>query len=169
METKDITVEKIAGFRLPRYKELPDVGLYLEQVTKYINSFLEPLGCVEITPSMISNYVKKKLIDSPQKKQYNASQLAELFFVVLAKNVLSIDNIGVMFDMMKEKYTHPVAYDYFCTEFEARLFYVFGIAEEPEPTGKTSSEIKMMLDEVITAMTNVIHLEYCFASRSKEK
>lgn len=159
-----MTVENIVEFRLPRYKELPDVGLYLEQVTKYINSFLEPLGCMEITPSMISNYVKKGLIKSPVKKQYDASQLAELFFVVLAKSVLSIDNIGIMFDMMQEKYTHPVAYDYFCTEFENRLFYVFGIKEEVKPTGVTTSEVKSMLDEIITAMTNVIHLEFCFSS-----
>ncbi len=162
MENRNITTERMAEFRLPRYKELPDVGLYLEQVVKYINGFLEPLGCLEITPSMVSNYVKKKLIDSPVKKQYNASQLAELFFVALAKSVLSIDNIGIMFDLMKKTYTHPVAYDYFCTEFENRIFYIFGIKEKVAPSGVTTSEIKNMLDEVIGAMVNIIHLEYCF-------
>lgn len=162
MENKNIPTEKIAEFRLPRYQELPDVGLYLEQVVKYINGFLEPLGCMEITPSMISNYVKKKLINSPVKKQYNASQIAELFFVALAKSVLSIDNIGIMFDLMKETYSHSMAYDYFCTEFENRIFYIFGIKEKAAPSGVTTSEIKNMLDEVIGAMANIIHLEYCF-------
>ena len=42
-------------FRMPRYREIPDVGLYLDQTVKYINRFLAPLGCEEITPSMVSN------------------------------------------------------------------------------------------------------------------
>ena len=61
-------MNSIKTFRMPRYHELPNVGLYLEQTAKYINSFLAPLGCMEITTSMISNYVKKKLIDGPVKK-----------------------------------------------------------------------------------------------------
>ena len=62
--------EPIRGFRLPRYAEIPTVGLYLEQTIKYINGFLAPLGCLELTGSMVSNYVKKGLIPAPVKKQY---------------------------------------------------------------------------------------------------
>jgi hypothetical protein len=29
--------EKIAAFNLPTYREIPNVGLYLDQVSKYIN------------------------------------------------------------------------------------------------------------------------------------
>ena len=49
----------IQEFRFPKYEEIPDVGLFLEQVTKYVSGFLEPLGdTITITSSMISNYVK---------------------------------------------------------------------------------------------------------------
>ena len=48
----------IKTFRLPRFREIPDMGLYLDQTVKYINRFLEPLGGMEITSSMVSNYVK---------------------------------------------------------------------------------------------------------------
>ena len=51
-------MKTIEGFRLPRYREIPNVGLYLEQVAKYINGYLNVLGYADITPSMISNYVK---------------------------------------------------------------------------------------------------------------
>ena len=78
-------------FRLPRYREIPDVGLYLDQTVKYINPFLAPLGFAEITPSMVSNYVKKGYIKSPVRKQYDAVQIAYLFFIAVAKNVLSMD------------------------------------------------------------------------------
>ena len=44
-------------FHLPRYQEIPDVGLYLEQTAKYIDSYLSPLEDISITGSMISNYV----------------------------------------------------------------------------------------------------------------
>lgn len=45
-------------YRMPRYKEIPNVGLYLEQTVKYINECLAPIE-ISITPSMLSNYVKK--------------------------------------------------------------------------------------------------------------
>ena len=28
----------IAPFRLPRYAQIPDIGLYLEQVVRYVNA-----------------------------------------------------------------------------------------------------------------------------------
>ena len=34
----------IEKFRLPRYNEIPNVGLYLDQVTKYIDDYLKPIG-----------------------------------------------------------------------------------------------------------------------------
>ena len=87
---KEVKASRVQQFRLPRYQELPDVGLYLEQTTKYLNSFLAPLGCLEITSSMISNYVKKGLIANPVKKQYGREQIAYLFFIAVAKSVLSL-------------------------------------------------------------------------------
>lgn len=61
-------IEAIDGFRLPRYAQIPDVGLYLEQVVRYVNTHLAPLGEPELTSSMVSNYVKQGLISSPIKK-----------------------------------------------------------------------------------------------------
>jgi len=63
----------IEHFKLPRYHELPTVGLYLEQTITYINDCLAPLGDITVTSSMISNYVKKGYIERPIKKQYYAN------------------------------------------------------------------------------------------------
>ena len=71
-------IEDINGFRLPRYTQIPDVGLYLEQVVRYVNAHLAPLGEPELTSSMVSNYVKQGLIPSPVKKSYAAEHLARL-------------------------------------------------------------------------------------------
>ena len=59
----------MSSFHLPRYAELPNVGLYLEQTTTYINVCLLPLGCMEITASMVSNYVKKGFVAKQIKKK----------------------------------------------------------------------------------------------------
>ena len=96
MEMKRRMAGSIRGFRLPRYAEIPTVGLYLEQTIKYINAYLAPLGCLELTGSMVSNYVKKGLIPAPVKKQYYPEQISYLFFVALAKNLTSMENIDLL-------------------------------------------------------------------------
>lgn len=162
---KSINEEKlnsIKNFRMPRYQELPNVGLYLEQTAKYINGFLAPLGCMEITTSMISNYVKKKLIDSPVKKQYYADQIAHLFFIAIAKNVLSMENIQILFARQKETYTNQDAYDYFCSELENHIFYLFGLKDTLEQIGKTSTTEKMMLRSVLISTSHIIFLNSFF-------
>ena len=78
---------------MPRYKEIPNVGLYLEQTVKYINECLAPIE-ISITPSMLSNYVKKGYIDRPIKKQYYADQIAYAIYIysqqILTKTIASL-------------------------------------------------------------------------------
>ena len=160
METnmKSLMAEPIRGFRLPRYAEIPTVGLYLEQTIKYINSFLAPLGCMELTGSMVSNYVKKGLIPAPVKKQYFPEQVAYLFFVAMAKNLTSMENIDLLISVQRRTYTLPVAYDYMCRELENMLFYFFGLKESPEDLGETESDEKNLLRGLIMSAANVIYL-----------
>ena len=80
--------EQLKEFRLPTYKEIPSVGLYLDQVSKYINDSLAVIPECTVTNSMISNYVKKKLVPNPVKKQYGRDQIAYLIFIALSKRVL---------------------------------------------------------------------------------
>ena len=104
---------RIEEFRLPRYREIPNVGLYLDQTVKYINSYLAPLGNMEITASMVSNYVKKGYIRNPVRKQYSAEQIAYLMAMAVVNNVVPMENIALMFDMQQRTYSVEVAYDYF--------------------------------------------------------
>ena len=158
----------IQGFHLPRYQDLPNMGLYLEQTTKYINHFLAPLGCIEITSSMISNYVKKGLIPSPVKKQYYADQIAYLFFISIAKQVLSMENIIALAEQQRKTYTIPVAYDYFCMELENMLYFVFGLTDTVEEVGVTNTHQKNMLRSLIIAAAQIIYLDRCLAAPETE-
>lgn len=161
-EMKKELADSIKLFHLPRYAELSDVGLYLEQTTKYINQCLAPLGCVEITGSMISNYVKKGLVANPVKKQYFRGHIAHLMCITLLKSVLSLENINDFFLRQQKVYTDETAYDYFCMELENVLFYQFGLKDEVENIGVTSSFEKEMLESAIIAVSNIIYLNTCF-------
>jgi hypothetical protein len=155
--------DRAESFRLPRYSELPTVGLYLEQVAKYINSYISVIGCLPITTSMISNYVKKGFIKSPVKKQYDPERIAYLIFIAIAKNVVSLENMTELLEMQKKSYTLPVAYDYFCCEFENMIQYLFGLKELPEANiGSTESQEKQFLKNVIISASHSIYLGVCF-------
>ncbi len=157
-----VTVDSVSSFRLPRYNEIPDVGLYLEQTTKYINGFLMPIG-FEITGSMIRNYVKMGLIKNPEHKQYYANHIAHLIAISIIKNVVSLDNISVLFSKQKGVYPDEVAYDYFCMELENMLFFQFGIKDNVDKVGVSVSNEKKMLRSAIIAISHITYLNSCFS------
>lgn len=158
----------VEGFRLPRYREIPAVGLYLEQTAKYISEYLSGLQENCITISMISNYVKKHLIASPEKKQYSREQIAYLFFIAVTKNVLSLDDLKYFIGLQKATYPSETAYDYFCDELENVLAFVFGLKESPEEIGEDSSDEKRMLRSVIIAVSYQIYLDKSFSVMRRE-
>ena len=152
--------DELKALRLPAYRELPPIGLYLEQAVRYINSYLMPLGFSELTTSMVSNYVKLGLIDPPVKKQYQAEQLAYLFFVAVAKNVVSMENIKALLQMQKATYPTPIAYDYFCDELKNMVFYVFGIKDKVDEIGTRNSEEKTIFRSIIIAVSHILYVQH---------
>ncbi len=165
-ETKQRIAATIQDFRMPRYQEIPNVGLYLEQATKFISEALAPLGDTPMTSSMISNYVKKGLVSNPVKKQYDRDQIIYLMFIAMAKNVMSLDDLCHFISLQKRTYTVQKAYDYFCLELENMLQYVFGLKEDIASVGSDSSDEKMLLRTAIIAYTHKIYLEKCIAAIS---
>ena len=153
--------QAIAAFEMPQYNQLPNMGLYLEQTVKYINSVVAPLGCVEVTGSMIRNYVKMGLIANPEKKMYYATHIAHLFPIVLLKQVVPLEQVSFLFCKQKQVYSDEVAYNYFCKELKNILDYRFGIKDRSEELGQTHSLEKEMLRSAITAVSHVIFLNAC--------
>ena len=161
--TKQQVKEIIRNFHLPRYYEIPNVGLYLEQTAKYISEYLEPLGDYTLTNSMISNYVKKGLVDNPVKKQYAREQIAYLFFIAVAKNVLSLDELRLFIARQKQTYAPKKAYDYFCEELENMLGFVFGLKSVADVVGQENTQEKEMLRNTIVAAVHKFYLQKYFA------
>ena len=167
-ETKQSIAASVQNFRLPRYQEIPNVGLYLEQAAKYVGGYVSPLGEVSLTPSMISNYVKKGLIANPVKKQYGQEQIAYLFFIALAKSVLSLDALARFIRLQQQTYPLETAYDYFCEEFETLLRFTFELQDTMELSGEDSSDEKRLLYTCIVAAVQKIYLEKCLEAIDRE-
>lgn len=157
-----------AGFALPRYRELPQVGLYLDQTVQLINGYFRDFPGVELTPSMVSNYVKKGIISHPVKKKYTREQLACLMYIVVSKTVLSMENIDALFRMQRAHCSAEEAYDYFCEEMENCLPFVFGTRKTIQDLAENASTEKWLLRSTILAAANKMYLDCFFAAQRQE-
>lgn len=88
----------LSSYSLPRWEDLPDLELYMDQVIslirKYLEIFYEVTGAEKfITPSMINNYVKLGIIPAPVKKKYSKKHLAYLLIVCTLKQTLDMSTI----------------------------------------------------------------------------
>lgn len=166
---KNITQIKktLETFTLPPYHEIPDVGLYLEQVVRYINGYLTDFPEMKVTSSMISNYVKLKLVARVSKKTYSRDQIACLIFIAMAKTVLSMENIRNIMEMNQEE-SHEKAYSYYVNELEIAL-------KNPDqliPTTKNISsekEEEIILNHIVYAITHQMYLQRYFAPEKEEQ
>ena len=157
--------EYVAEFRLPRYRELPDIGLHLEQVTRYASRYVPS----QLTGSMVSNYVKQKLIPGPVKKCYFQESIAYLIFLSYIKTVIPLEDIRLMMEVQKSSYELRVAYDYFCDELENLLQYVCGLRETPAVIGSSRSQEKELLRTALLSITYKIYLDQYLSLIRAEK
>ena len=110
------TCETLAKRTLPRWNELPDLELYMDQVTSLVGRYLKDDR--ELTASMVNNYVKHKAMPAPVRKKYTREHLAYLVVICTLKPVLPISTIRqMMVDELAEQYLQPF-YDAFCNLYE---------------------------------------------------
>ena len=73
--THDEILKRLEGCHLPEWDELPDFGLYMDQLVTYVGrTFPGISGRLDLTSSMINNYVKAGLIDKPTGKNTAAKR-----------------------------------------------------------------------------------------------
>lgn len=143
---------------LPAYTEIPDVGLYLEQTSNYLNRYLEPLD-IKVTNSMLSNYVKKHIIASPKKKQYSRQQICYLFFITLTKSVMSLDELKLAVVMQQASYETEVAYNYFRAELKKVVGHVFEGVSLPPLDCQEAHPNKIFLRNTILATVYQVYIK----------
>lgn len=121
--------KRLSCYKLPRYEEFSEFGIYMEQLIyfldKYLNEFLVPEEEKYLTPSMINNYVQKKVIPPPIKKKYHKEHIVHLIVIGMLKQILPIPDITSLIRIALKQYPIDVAYDYFCREIENTLNATF--------------------------------------------
>ena len=69
-----------ATFSYPKWAEIPNIDLYLDQVLLYVNQVCAPISLDKdkgLTASMVNNYVKHGYLTKPDKKKYQRQQIAQ--------------------------------------------------------------------------------------------
>jgi len=131
---------QIAAFTFPRWQELPEIDLYMDQVVGYLSQKLavfydaEDAEAKGITATMINNYVKQRVIASPVKKRYNRAAVSALMVLFCVKQVLPIGLCGTLISrcLAQTQTDDPALFhDRFCHVFEEVLHHT--VAEDEDP------------------------------------
>ena len=129
--------KRALGFHCPRWSQLPEIALYMDQVTGYINDIFQPL-CAEgqeplLTKAMVNNYVKLRVIHAPDRKKYSRDHIAYLIAICVLKQVFSIPEIARLIQGQITVCPVENAYDYFCGQLESCLKAAFSGETSPLP------------------------------------
>ena len=117
--------QQVRHYHIPRYEELPAIELYMDQVVAviddYLRIFLRDAKDRRLTPAMINNYVKLRILPPPVKKRYNRTHLCHLIIICLLKQVLAISEIRDLLASQLEVHDMQTVYDDFCSMQEQSL------------------------------------------------
>lgn len=126
--------QEIEAIHLPRWDELPDFHLYMDQLVPFVNDHCAFLQITDddklLTPAMINNYVKQRIMPKPVKKRYSRVHLAYLMVLVSLKPVLSIQDIadGLQLQVVAFRGDYRAAYNLFCKQYERSLHHIGRVA-----------------------------------------
>ncbi|MBO5176910.1 MAG: DUF1836 domain-containing protein [Lachnospiraceae bacterium] len=99
-------LENIKKISYIQPNEIPNIDLYMDQVTTFMDQHLEKTKRYSedklLTKTMINNYTKNDLLPSPVKKKYSKDHMVMLIFIYYLKNFLSITDIQSLVHPMTE-------------------------------------------------------------------
>ncbi len=158
-----MSIDKNIDFRMPRYNELPNIGLFIDQVLAYMDEIFRGLNLTQeeklITSSMVNNYVKKGVIPGSVKKRYYREHLAYLVIVCIAKQIFTIDEIARMIKIQQAEYNIDVAYNYICDELEKILVAVVNEQPLPQDTSRTQKPQRFFVRNTLISVVYKIHTQ----------
>ena len=103
-------------FSYPKWKDIPNIDLYLDQVLLYVNQVCEPISSESdkgLTASMVNNYVKHGYLTKPEKKKYQRHQIARLIAITTLKSVFSIQEIAQTLNTLQTETNSEQLYNAF--------------------------------------------------------
>ena len=144
----------LATYRLPEWQDLPQINLYLDQVIALVNQFLgffvyDPAEEKLLTPSMVNNYVKSRLIPPPVRKKYGRKHIALLLMICTFKQSVSMAAMSNILpsddeELIREEYAR------FTASFQRISSYVVQQAKaSAEPIFDTESDTGTEVSDLV--------------------
>lgn len=167
-----IKAEDLMKYHCPRWNELPEIELYIDQVVSILQNnlsvFSKDKNIPIITSSMINNYVKQQILEPPHKKKYNRTHLAYLFVICIFKRLMSISDIGDSIAQMQALYSTEEGYDIFCDELEKALRCTINPSYGNLPTvEETNIREIATLRAMVQAFSNSVLVDRLILMRNK--
>ena len=154
---------KFQDFHMPRYDEIPDIDLYMDQLLVYIYKVLAPLSVNEqekaLTTSMVNNYVKQGILPATVKKRYSRDHVVILIEICLAKQLYSIGEIGKLIAVQNANFDMRTSYNYICTELENVLKTTFSNEPLSKDSGNSNKMERLLVRNTVIAFAHKLHTQ----------
>lgn len=162
--------ETILNYHLPRYDEIPDFGLFMEQLLVYLEDHLLLLeDDKKITKTMINNYVKHEILDKPIRKRYTRDHIAYLMVVLILKRVYSLDEIVLMIKVQVRATNIEKAYNIFANEYENCLKSIVKDEEIKHLDISGDEDVKSLLRNTIKSIAYQFWNKICLDNARKKR
>ena len=159
--------EVIMKIHIPRWNELPEIDLYLDQVVNYLERYLTQYSVNKedkiITKTMINNYVKQGIMPAPEKKKYSRAHIAYLMVICILKQVYSISDIGKLISLTIQYFEISKAYNRFCANLEISVKNVF--TRKQFPNIERMTEEQYLLKNVVQSVADKLYVEMKFLNK----
>ena len=155
-------------YRLPEWDRLPDLGLYMEQVTVLMRQYLDYLP-PELkeeqfnTASTINNYVRMKIMPEPRRKRYYRIHLAYLIVILTLKQSLSIQDVQRAVPMNMSEDEMRAFYQYYVDMFHSVALLFVDQAREatrsvlaPESNDDSAIPNMVMLGALVSGFSRIL-------------
>ena len=109
---KDIK-KSLAEERPASWSALPDIDLYRDQVLSYMRRQLfssRPES--NVTAAMINNYIRDGILPRTSDKKYSRGHIARLTAICVMKQVLTVGDISVLFELFPTGHMQQVYESY---------------------------------------------------------
>ncbi len=114
--------ERLEGERPVAWEDLPDIGLYMDQLVSYMPRQLIHYGEGEtLTSAMVNNYIKDGAMPRAEGKRYSRTHLAYLTALCALKQVLSVKDAGLLLDAAGAGQEPQALYARFLEELDRAL------------------------------------------------
>ena len=136
--------EQLRSYDLPEWDNLPELELYMDQVVLLLSRYLAFFSQGEeekiITPSIVNNYVRMKVMPPPAKKRYGRTHIAYLLMICTLKQSLSIAAIQKLLPLELDEAQVRTLYTHFVAVYRAAASHFFQILQEA-PAGGPEQDV----------------------------